>query len=792
MAGRAKPKLVRSYDLSRRKHELLLSAVKLYTEEQKKPCGQKRQSARKVAQKITDEYKIKTGIQIPICYTTILRIYAGGESLFEFNKSKAWLNQIEEDCVVEFLVHTAARGFPLTHRHLKEIVDSIIQKCIPDFKGVRKRYTGRLLARNTHRISTYWGNPLDRCCAQAVNPTTVHAWFQLIEDLVTKHSIAWFNIWGADETGVVLGVGGTERVLGGAGQKGQHRSCSGSRENVTVMVTIGACGRSIPPFVVFKGQAFAVKWLQNNPVDAILSYSKKDWMTGEVSIEWLKHHDNKTSAQAGRGTWLLLVDGHLSHYPLELLNYARGHKIELACYPSHTTHVLQGLDDSTGFSITKDIFLTPFSQAYVETFTTNTIKSAFSATGIYPFNPNMIPAVAMAPSLPTSTRSSLPIELPDAVAAIASLWDMSPKELAGEGESDDEGDGSGNRDDDGDGGEEGDSEGEGNGESGDEGEGGDEGVGGDKGKGDDKGKDEGWGEGDDEGSGVAELQPTNMLHLEHGTEDTNARRSTPAIAHPPGGLDTILANTPAAFLVKDSPITSNDHLEPLPFHHAIPLPCQLSLPGGFGEPTTELEKYLFAQLQQYHARDKEMQTAYRGAHAQLALADRHCSQLQTQLQAKEECANKRKAGDGGGRLLGDGMPRALCNSDFYKRVKQLHDDATAKEAAKKQKALDNVETKRLKDAWNEEEKARKALNAEAHRQWKEGPLAAWTAAQKQAKDEGRCLVCWPKPKAPVKLKALLQLWKVQEEAVAATEEAEMGVVGEGTDESDSDSVGSDE
>ncbi|KAG8735010.1 hypothetical protein FRC10_011086 [Ceratobasidium sp. 414] len=173
---------------------------------------------------------------------------------------------------------------------------------------------------------------------------------------------------------------------------------------------------------------------------------------------------------------------------------------------------------------------------------------------------------------------------------------------------------------------------------------------------------------------------------------------------------------------------------------------------------------------------------YRGAHAQLALADRRCSQLQTQLQAKEERANKRKAGDGGGRLLGYGMPRALCNGDFYERVKQLHEDAAAKGAAKKQKTLDNAGIKRLKDAWNKGEKARKALIAEAHRQWKEGPLAAWMAAQKQAKDEGGRLVGWPKQKAPVKLKALPQPWKVQE-AAATTEGAEMGAVGEGTDQS---------
>ena len=41
---------------------------------------------------------------------------------------------------------------------------------------------------------------------------------------------------------------------------------------------------------------------------------------------------------------LLLVDGHSSHYTLGFLEYARDNIVVVLCYPSHSTHIYQGLD----------------------------------------------------------------------------------------------------------------------------------------------------------------------------------------------------------------------------------------------------------------------------------------------------------------------------------------------------------------------------------------------------------------------------------------------------------------
>jgi hypothetical protein len=75
-----------------------------------------------------------------------------------------------------------------------------------------------------------------------------------------------------------------------------------------------------------------------------LGYSKKGWTDGEIGVEWIKDFGKQTAAKADSEYRLLLVDSHNSHYTHGFLAYARTHQILMLCYPSHTTHVYQGLD----------------------------------------------------------------------------------------------------------------------------------------------------------------------------------------------------------------------------------------------------------------------------------------------------------------------------------------------------------------------------------------------------------------------------------------------------------------
>ncbi|KAF8218535.1 hypothetical protein L208DRAFT_1350477 [Tricholoma matsutake] len=60
--------------------------------------------------------------------------------------------------------------------------------------------------------------------------------------------------------------------------------------------------------------------------------------------KWIKQFDKQTHAKAAGRRRLFLVDGHNSHYTCAFLEYACKNQIVVLCYPSHSTHIYQGLD----------------------------------------------------------------------------------------------------------------------------------------------------------------------------------------------------------------------------------------------------------------------------------------------------------------------------------------------------------------------------------------------------------------------------------------------------------------
>jgi hypothetical protein len=157
--------------------------------------------------------------------------------------------------------------------------------------------------------------------------------------------------------------------------------------------------------------------------------------------------DPATKAKAGGRTRVLLMDGHSlsSHYTYELLEYAEANNIAILGYPPHCTHVLQGLDVvcfakmKTEFhreirefeelhksKVSKGDFTGVFGRAFLCAFTKEAVEAAFRATGIFPFNPDVILEKAMKPSLPTSTKGSFPLLQLSPVHAVIAAFNSCP------------------------------------------------------------------------------------------------------------------------------------------------------------------------------------------------------------------------------------------------------------------------------------------------------------------------------------------------------------------------------
>jgi len=173
-----------------------------------------------------------------------------------------------------------------------------------------------------------------------------------------------------------------------------------------------------------------------------ISYSPNGWTDRELALEWIKKHfDPMTYEKANGQIWVLLLDGHKSHYSRDLLFYAHKNNIMILGYPPHCTHALQGLDvvcfarikevwkeelnsyeQDHNQSLPKSNFVFVFGTAFLHAFTPKTIQAAFTAIGIHPYNPNIILAQQMEPSIPSSTKTTFPLPQPSPVHHIMAIF----------------------------------------------------------------------------------------------------------------------------------------------------------------------------------------------------------------------------------------------------------------------------------------------------------------------------------------------------------------------------------
>ncbi|PCH39792.1 hypothetical protein WOLCODRAFT_67143 [Wolfiporia cocos MD-104 SS10] len=252
----------------------------------------------------------------------------------------------------------------------------------------------------------------------------------MVKKWIVDKGIQMEDIYGMDESSFPPSSQGRTRVLGAHGMKTQHKQGRGVCTNVTALVTICADGSALDLMIIFKGKHF------------IFGYSENGWTDGQLACKWIEKNFNAQTEDKAEGCpHVLLVDRYSLHHTFELLQYARAHNIIILGFPPHCTHALQGLDivcfaqmkevwktEISNFeqlhkhNITKADFMGVFGHAFLAAFTAETIKAAFKATGIWPFNPDVISTQQTKLSIPMSIKGSFPLPQPSPVHAVMAAF----------------------------------------------------------------------------------------------------------------------------------------------------------------------------------------------------------------------------------------------------------------------------------------------------------------------------------------------------------------------------------
>merc|ERR1712070_161628 len=325
------------------------------------------------------------------------------------------LNDKQEQELVDYIHHLCERCLPPTPKIVANIAQEICGR------RLSKNWASRFVTRHKHRLDARYLNTIDLARHRADSRSSYEAYFAIVGQKIEEYKISADNIYNMDEKGFLIGkLQKTHRIfarelyergtLAGTGQ-------DGNREWITVVATICADGTRLPPALIYKAVSCNLQdtWLKDfepEEHDCHFASSPNGWTSDELGYSWLTGlFEKETASKARRSHRLLFVDGHGSHVNAKFLDWCEQHKILLAVYPPHSTHRLQPLDVSVfaplanyysqalddlvrrsegHTSISKRDFFSLFWSAFDKAFTQENIASAWSNTGIWPFDPQIV------------------------------------------------------------------------------------------------------------------------------------------------------------------------------------------------------------------------------------------------------------------------------------------------------------------------------------------------------------------------------------------------------------------
>jgi hypothetical protein len=337
---------------------------------------------------------------------------AGAPSKLGNVNADAWLSFEQDLALKATLDRLEESGLPARVSMLASIANQILaQSNKPDtpHPKVSHMWASRWMKANPeYKIGI--GKPLALARKNAHDPTAIRSWFTKYQAVIDERGIQPGDISNVDETGFRVGVGRGHKVITKDKTRKIYIPDVDDRQQVTVVECIQADGTSIPPMVILAGKTHLQKHFPPDLHDDILlAMSPTGYNNDSLCLKWLQHYDQHTRDKRV-GRWrLLLFDGFGSHLLIDFISYCWDNYIIPICLPPHATHLMQPLDvvvfqpykhyhsevldeaNRSGCDAFDTVdFLAELGNIRYQTMKTSTICSAFRATGLVPFDPDVV------------------------------------------------------------------------------------------------------------------------------------------------------------------------------------------------------------------------------------------------------------------------------------------------------------------------------------------------------------------------------------------------------------------
>jgi hypothetical protein len=147
-------------------------------------------------------------------------------------------------------------------------------------------------------------------------------WFEVIGKVLQDPAILAKNVYNMDETGIMLSMPGTVKVLVGKDDMRDYRGARIKRTTITAIECISADGRFLNPMIIWPATTHRSNWTTFPTPGWHYACSESGYTDSKISLEWLKRiFDPETRKRANQKPRVLICDGFGTHETLEILEY---------------------------------------------------------------------------------------------------------------------------------------------------------------------------------------------------------------------------------------------------------------------------------------------------------------------------------------------------------------------------------------------------------------------------------------------------------------------------------------
>lgn len=314
------------------------------------------------------------------------------------------INEVEEKELADCIAVLCKNGFSPSLDDIRIIVQDYVNANEVENPFINgkpgRRWMERFLAKNNLSLkrATLISKVRLDCTS---NPFVIYDFYKTLSDVISDEVLSANQIWNMDETGFCLDPKKSMSVAP-KGQKALKRTEGCQRENITVLAVCSASGRVLDPLIINQGAYFQQCWKADNALpNTFYGHSHNGWMTSQVMIDWFEQFLELVQERP----ILLLFDGHLTHFSIDVVKKALDNQVILIKLPPHTTDLMQPLDvgmfsplkkawdkqlsEHTGFggskgTIRRADFVNMLCSIWKESMPGKNAISGFRATGMFP------------------------------------------------------------------------------------------------------------------------------------------------------------------------------------------------------------------------------------------------------------------------------------------------------------------------------------------------------------------------------------------------------------------------